>query len=229
MRRCSDAGCAPDRTRSTCRKARRPTCSGRPNSSVCHRIRGQPQPRRQPVDVLCRATGEAVTGQRDAVEEVRRRRRRHQRSRHCAAILLYFLSRKDASHFRILSTPLAHPDVKHPRIDRAGERKGIITGLRNREGWPVLPRARRRRLEARAGRLRRAATPHRGAAAFRRQPVRTGDRPGPTRRALQHAELVASAAGLSCLRSGHRSHRRFRTDPAVEDRHVADWNRRKCS
>ena len=42
---------------------------------------------------------------------------------------LYYLSRKDASHFRILSTPLARPDVKHPRVVVA-ESAAIITNFR---------------------------------------------------------------------------------------------------
>jgi prolyl oligopeptidase len=42
--------------------------------------------------------------------------------------LLYFLSRKDASHFRILATPFAHPDVKHARVIVA-EGAGIVTGF----------------------------------------------------------------------------------------------------
>ena len=39
---------------------------------------------------------------------------------------LYFLSRKNASHFRILSTSLARPDVSRPRVI-VPESKGIIT------------------------------------------------------------------------------------------------------
>ncbi len=41
---------------------------------------------------------------------------------------LYFLSRKDASHYRILATPLAHPDVRHPRVI-VPEGQGIITNF----------------------------------------------------------------------------------------------------
>lgn len=41
---------------------------------------------------------------------------------------LYFLSRKDASHFRILSTSLARPDVRHARVV-VPEGAGIVTGF----------------------------------------------------------------------------------------------------
>jgi prolyl oligopeptidase len=41
---------------------------------------------------------------------------------------LYFLSRKDASHFRILATSLAKPDVQHPRVI-VPEGKGVVTGF----------------------------------------------------------------------------------------------------
>ena len=39
---------------------------------------------------------------------------------------LYFLSLKDASRFRILSTPLARPDIRHPRVV-VPESAGIVT------------------------------------------------------------------------------------------------------
>ena len=41
---------------------------------------------------------------------------------------LYFLSRKDASRFRILATSLARPDIRHPRVIVA-ESTGIVTGF----------------------------------------------------------------------------------------------------
>ncbi len=41
---------------------------------------------------------------------------------------LYFLSRKDASRFRILATSLARPDITHPRVIVA-ESTGIVTGF----------------------------------------------------------------------------------------------------
>ena len=41
---------------------------------------------------------------------------------------MYFLSRKDASRFRILSTSLAHPDVRHATVV-APEGPGVITGF----------------------------------------------------------------------------------------------------
>ena len=41
---------------------------------------------------------------------------------------LYYLSRKDASRFRILATPLAKSDVRHPRVI-VPEGKGVVTGF----------------------------------------------------------------------------------------------------
>jgi prolyl oligopeptidase len=40
--------------------------------------------------------------------------------------MLYFLSQKGASRFRLLATPLTHPDVKHSRVI-VPERKAVIT------------------------------------------------------------------------------------------------------
>ena len=41
---------------------------------------------------------------------------------------LYFLSQKGASHFRVLSTPLAHPDVRKAQVV-VPEGRGVITGF----------------------------------------------------------------------------------------------------
>ncbi len=41
---------------------------------------------------------------------------------------LFFLSRKGASHFRVLATPLARPDVRHARVV-VPESAGIVTGF----------------------------------------------------------------------------------------------------
>lgn len=41
---------------------------------------------------------------------------------------LYFLSRKDASRFRILATPLAKPDIRHARVI-VPQGEGVITGF----------------------------------------------------------------------------------------------------
>ena len=53
---------------------------------------------------------------------------------------LYFLSQKNASRFRLLSTPLSRPDVKHGR-EVVAERKAVITGFAlAREGIYVSER-----------------------------------------------------------------------------------------
>ncbi|MBV8657055.1 MAG: S9 family peptidase, partial [Burkholderiales bacterium] len=54
---------------------------------------------------------------------------------------LYYLSQNGAPHFRLLSTPLAHPDVKHPTVV-VPESDAIITGFAiSREGIYLRERA----------------------------------------------------------------------------------------